>query len=293
MIARALFAASAALVIAACGGAPAATERTTPRSSPSTPIVDVRTGARMTLEELAIALDVARVVYVGERHDAAADHEAQRAVIAALLARGGSLAIGMEMFQRPFQAPLDAYVARSIDEAEMLRATEWQERWNMDFALYRPILELARDAGAPVVALNARRELTRTIARQGDAALTPELRAELPAEMVTDDAAHRAMIMEAFGEHPGMEPAVLERFYLAQLVWDETMAERVASTLASEGAPARMVVLAGRVHVQGGLGIPQRAARRGAEPYRVVMPLLEEELEGAAELCDYAFVVAE
>ncbi|AKF03781.1 ChaN family lipoprotein [Sandaracinus amylolyticus] len=295
MIARALFAASAALVLLACGGAPAATERTTPQPSRpiDAPIVDVRTGARMTLEELAIALDDARVVYVGERHDAPADHEAQRAIIAALLARGGSLAIGMEMFQRPFQAPLDAYVARSIDEAEMLRATEWQERWNMDFALYRPILELARDAGAPVIALNARRELTRTIAREGDAALTPELRAELPAEMVTDDAAHRAMIMEAFGEHPGMEPAMLERFYLAQLVWDETMAERVASTLASEGAPARMVVLAGRVHVQGGLGIPRRAARRGAAPYRVVMPLLEEELGDAAELCDYAFVVTE
>lgn len=293
MIARLLLAASIALVLVACAGAGAPIERTTPQPSPALPIVDVRTGARMSLDALAAALDGVRVVYVGERHDAAADHEAQRAIVAALLARGPSLAVGMEMFQRPFQAPLDQYVARAIDEAEMLRATEWQERWNMDFALYRPILEAARDAGAPVVALNARRELTRAIAREGEEALSDELRAELPAELVRDDAEHRAMVMEAFGEHPGMEPGMLERFYLAQVVWDETMAERVAEVLAGEGAPERMVVLAGRMHVQGGHGIPRRAARRGAAPFRVVLPLLEGELEGAAGACDYAFVVAE
>lgn len=288
---RSLLAAALALAVG-CGGAPR-TGATLPEAPPAPPIVDTRTGERMSVEALAEALDGVRVVYVGERHDAAADHEAQRAIAEALLARGEPLAIGMEMFQRPFQAPLDAYVAGSVDEAELLRATEWQERWNMDFGLYRSILELARAARAPVIALNAPRELTRTLARQGEDALGEEQRASLPREMVRDDPEHRAMIMEAFGEHPGMEPEMLERFYLAQVVWDETMAERVAEVLASDAGPRRMVVLAGRMHVQRGLGIPQRAARRGAEPYRVILPLTEAELESASELCDYAFVVPE
>jgi uncharacterized iron-regulated protein len=294
LTARLSLVAALALVFAGCGGAPRA-ERTLSSPEPAPPVVDTRTGARMTLERLAEALDGVRVVYVGERHDAPADHEAQRAIAAALIARGEPVAIGMEMFQRPFQAPLDAYVAGSIDEAELLRATEWEERWSMDFGLYRAILELARDARAPVIALNAAREVTRVIGRQGEEALTEEQRASLPREMVRDDPEHLAMIMEAFGEHPGveMDPAVLERFYLAQVVWDETMAERVAEVLASEGGPRRMVVLAGRMHVQRGLGIPRRAARRGAEPFRVILPLTERELEGAGELCDYAYVVAE
>lgn len=253
-------------------------------------MIATSSGARLSLGELAAALDGVRVVYVGERHDQRADHDAQRAVIAALLARDPSLGIGMEMFQRPYQAPLDAWVAGTIDEAELLRATEWEARWSLDFALYRPILGLARDHRLPVRALNARTELTRAIAREGMDALAPELRAELP-EIDADDGAHRAMVMDALSEHPGLEPARRERFYSAQLVWDETMAASVAAALAAPGAPARLVVLAGRMHVQAGLGIPRRAARRGAEPFRVLLPLEEDELEGAADLCDYALLV--
>jgi hypothetical protein len=40
-----------------------------------------------------------------------------------------------------------------------------------------------------------------------------------------------------------------------------------------------MVVLAGRVHVKFGLGVPERAAKRGAAPYAVVIPVTQEELE--------------
>jgi uncharacterized iron-regulated protein len=220
---------------------------------------------------------------MSERHDRASDHAAQREVIAAMWARDPSLAIGMEMFQRPFQPVLDEWVAGTIDEEEFLRRTEWRERWNMDFALYRPILEFAREQRVRVIALNARREVTRGIAREGIDSLAPELRAEVPADMDTADADHRAMVIEALGGHDGgMEPARLERFYLAQLVWDETMGETVARTMTAPDAPHRMVVLAGRMHVQRGLGIPRRAERRGARPFRVILPLAPSVLPEAS-----------
>ena len=71
----------------------------------------------------------------------------------------------------------------------------------------------------------------------------------------------------------------VERYYQAQVVWDETMGSRVAATLAREGGPAKMLVYAGRVHVKRGLGIPERAAKRGAAPYVVVLPVTEKELK--------------
>ena len=40
-----------------------------------------------------------------------------------------------------------------------------------------------------------------------------------------------------------------------------------------------MIVFAGRVHVKHGLGIPDRAAKRGAAPYVVVLPVTEQELK--------------
>lgn len=234
-------------------------------------LVDARDGARVGLDAAVADLVRVRVVYVAELHDQRAHHDAQLAIVRAIHARDPSIAIGLEMVQRPFQDALDEFVAGRIDEAELLRRVEWQRRWGFDFALYRPILEYAREHGIPVRALNARQEVTRAISRGGIDAIAAEHRAELP-ELVLDDPEHRAMVRSALEGHHGIDDAALERFYTAQVVWDETMAETIARYLERQGAPRRMVVLAGRMHVERGLGIPRRAARRGAEPFRVVIP---------------------
>ena len=62
------------------------------------------------------------------------------------------------------------------------------------------------------------------------------------------------------------------------------MGSRVAETLDRAGGPAKMIVFAGRVHVKRGLGIPDRAARRGATPYAVVLPVTEKELKAELKL---------
>ena len=70
-------------------------------------IVAMPSGETLSLDELADRLVEARVVYVGEHHDRAADHEAQRAIVEALHARDPQIAIGLEMVQRPYQPALD------------------------------------------------------------------------------------------------------------------------------------------------------------------------------------------
>lgn len=224
-----------------------------------------------------------RVVYVGERHDQAADHAVQYTILRALHREAPSLAIGMEMFQVPFQEPLDRWSAGLIDETVLRRETEYDERWGYDFVLYRPILEYARNQALAVVALNAPRELSYAVARDGIESLEPDFAATLP-ELDLENAEHRAMFDAEFdvGEH-GAENAV-DQYYQAQVLWDETMGSRVAETLGRPEGPAKMVVFAGRVHVKHGLGIPDRAAKRGARPYAVVLPVTEAELEAELEL---------
>jgi len=296
---------AAAFLAAACastGGAttPAATvdDGRSPR------IVDGRTGAPVSEAAAMRRLADVPVVYVGERHDQPGDHAVQRRVVEGLLAAEApqavdpaGLAVGLEMVQRPFQPGLDEWTAGRADEAALLAAVEWDDRWGWDFAFYRPIFERVRDAGGRIVALNAPAEVTGAVGRGGLEALAPEDRAALP-ELDLDVAAHRAMIEEALtgpspssgdgahqGDegHPGLSPETLERFYTAQVIWDETMAETVAETLAAPDGPERMVVLAGRYHVVRGLGIPDRAARRGAGPYAIVLPVSAEELPDAVD----------
>jgi aminopeptidase N len=248
----------------ACGTPP-------PRVPASGTFVRADDGTAAPFHQVLEDLMGARVAYVGERHDEHADHVLQLRIVQAMHRRDPSLAVGMEMFQRPFQEALDDWVRGAIEEPELLARTEYERRWGYDFAMYRPILDYAREHGLSVVALNAPAERSHAVAKGGVEGLPPEERARLP-EMDMDDTAHRALVTDALAAHGDLGAEALERFYEAQVLWDETMAETVAETLAGPAAPRRMVVLAGTMHVRGGRGIPRRAARRGAQPYRIVLP---------------------
>ena len=186
----------------------------------------------------AIRLDDARVVMVGETHTRYDHHLTQLEIIRRLHELNPNLAIGMEAFQQPFQWALDEYISGAMDEQEMLRATEYYQRWRMDYRLYAPILRYAREHGLPVVALNLPAELTRQVGRHGMDGLSEEARARLPAEIDRTDAAYAQRLREVFAHHPNERGQPFEHFLEVQLLWDEGMAERAADYLeANDGTP--------------------------------------------------------
>ncbi|MFO0697491.1 MAG: ChaN family lipoprotein [Polyangiales bacterium] len=255
-------------VLAACHG-PGRGPRHAEAARPT--LLDARTFAEVDLHALAADCATVEVTYVGERHEVGADHAFEHELAEALFAERSSLAIGLEMFQRPAQPHLDDFVAGRIDEATMLERTDYEARWGHDYAGYRPVLELARANGLPLVALNARTEVSRAVARGGLDSLAPELRAEVP-ELDLGNAAHRAFVEEALRGHPGLTEEAIGRYYAAQVVWDETMGDTVATYVAQH--PDRtLLVLAGAMHVAEGLGIPRTAARRGVNSRRIVVAM--------------------
>jgi uncharacterized iron-regulated protein len=213
-----------------------------------------------TLQDLVASLAAERVVYVGETHTAYQDHLVQLELLRGLAAQPGELAVGVEWIQARFQPIVDRYLAGEIDESAFLKGVEYFERWRFDYRLYRPIVEFAREAGIPIVALNASRELTREIGRVGIDGLPDDLRAELPDGYDFSDEAYAAALRTMFSMHPtgGGE---FQRFHEVQLTWDETMAQNVARYLEG-GESRRMIVFAGKGHVSGRSGIPNRVTRR-------------------------------
>lgn len=236
-------------------------------------------GELLSEAQLWQRLQQAPVTCFGELHNRAGDHFAQTRALAEELARasGAPLALGMEMFQRPFQEPLSAYVSGQLDEAGLIAATEYETRWGYDFAFYRPLLEAARSAGLPALALNAPRELTRTIGRTGLESLSESERAQLP-ELDLDDAEHREFIFGLLGALDHDVQLALENVYVAQTVWDETMAETSATWLASAGPDARLLILAGSAHCHES-AIPRRLARRLASAQPSAPSSAESEVE--------------
>lgn len=239
-------------------------------------LVRAASGERLELSELAAALDGVELVAIGESHAHREHHAIQERVIAALRARDRArpLLIGMEMFQPHQQPHLDDFVAGRIDERELVVRTRWYDAWGFDFRHYREILRLARRERLPIVALNAPQAIVRKVGRHGLAGLSPAERAQLPRELDLEVAEHRALFRALLGIPRTRERrsphgagkddphrSALETMVQAQVVWDETMAERALAALAATPR-ARMVLLAGSGHLAYGLGITLRLARR-------------------------------
>lgn len=209
------------------------------------------------------ALRTADVVYLGERHDSAADHEAQLEIIASLYAENPDLAIALEMFQRPFQPAIDRYLAGEISEDELIEQTEYMERWGFPWEFYAPFLRFAQTHELPVLALNAPAEITRQVARNGLESLAgDDFRYIPPLEALdTSNEDYRDFVAAAFGSHGAHGDFDLDNFFAAQVIWDETMALTIAD-FKTANPGTQVVVLAGNGHVIYGYGIPDRVQRR-------------------------------
>jgi uncharacterized iron-regulated protein len=225
------------------------------------------------------ALEQASVIYLGETHDHQPDHDAQLQIIQSLYQHNPQLAIGMEMFQRPFQPVLDQYLAGEIDETELQQRSQFDRRWGYPWSSYAPILRFAREHHIPVLALNTPSEITHKVALKGLVALTATERQWIPpfSEIHLDSNPYRQFLRPLYEEFHHQEGSSndFERFFLSQVLWDETMAEGIADFIQAH-PDHQVVVLAGQGHIVYGYGIPSRVARRlsGVMPLTQALVLL-------------------
>lgn len=242
------------------------------------PVLGIEPKKMMNLTEIIHAVIDKPIIYVGERHTNYEDHKVQLELIMELSERGRKFAIGMEMFQRPFQKALDDYLSRVISEREFLKASEYFKRWKYDYNLYREIIEFAKAKKIPVVALNLRGEIVKKVAEGGLDALTQEERKEIPEDMDMSDEDYKERLMDAFRLHEGTSIKNFDHFYQSQILWDETMAHSIAQFMVDK-PDYQMVVLAGVQHIIFSSGIPKRAYRLNGKDYATLINGIAEELD--------------
>lgn len=246
------------------------------------PLAGVRLADQLDFAAIMAQLTETRVFYLGESHDRYHDHLLQLRIIKALHRQNPKLAIGMEMFARPRQPVLDAYLAGKLDEAEFLRQSGWFKNWGFDYRLYREIIDFAREQGLPLIALNLEKGLTGKVFRQGGwAALNEEERRQLPLnpEQEADLTlpGYRERIKTSFAHHQEAEKnaELFEHFLQAQALWDETMAATAAAFLGAN-PDYRLAVVVGKGHTDKQNAIPPRVSRRLPVVQAVILPGGEE-----------------
>jgi len=213
--------------------------------------VSISTSAVKRLSDVIKEVADKNIVYIGETHGRFAHHNVQLLIIKGLYEKNKNVAIGMEMFQRPFQKALDDFIAGRIDEREFLRDSEYFKRWGFDYNLYKPILDFARKKRLPVVALNVRKEILEKVADGGIDSLSLEEMKEIPLEMDFSDDEYRQWLKEVFRAHNRPDDRGFDFFLQSQLLWDETMAMSVDEFM-KNNPNYQMVVLAGSGHLKHG-----------------------------------------
>lgn len=210
------------------------------------------------------------IIYIGEVHDRFEHHRVQLQLIMELHKKYKNIAIGMEMFQKPFQPALDDYIAGRTDEKTFLKKSEYFKRWGFAYNLYREILLFAREFKIPVVALNIRKEIISKVSKGGLQALTDDELKEVPEYFDLSDMEYRERLKESFESHSSSKEKNFDFFYQSQVLWDESMAHNLDDFI-RKNPDYKVVVLAGAGHMTFGSGIPKRSFRLNKRDYAVIL----------------------
>jgi uncharacterized iron-regulated protein len=164
---------------------------------------DGRTGRPLPFGAVVARSAAADVVLLGEEHSDAVCNQLEAQLLYYLAAQRRT-ALAMEFFEADAQAALDAYLHRRISEPEFRQQT----RQNRAYVLaHRPLIELCRARGWPVLAANAPRRLVRAFRKSGleyaewRSQVDPQDRRWLPSESTHLGGAYEERFLEMMADH--------------------------------------------------------------------------------------------
>ena len=214
------------------------------------------------------------VVFVGEQHDDPATHRIELAVLEAAARRRTNVVLAMEMFERDVQPVLDDYLAGRITPEDFLAKSR---PWPNFMTDYHFLVEFAKSHHWKVIASNVPRSYAASVSHTGLSALdklSPAERSNAAKQIECPNDDYKKRFSEAMGSHPGPSSgdakedakaaeAMGQRFYEAQCVKDETMAESIANLLGGNEADRPFVVhVNGSFHSDYHEGTAARVTRR-------------------------------
>lgn len=239
-------------------------------------IVDLRTGQRLSPQQLIEQLAPAPRVLVGEAHDNPDHHALQLWLLQALEAQRAQGSLLLEMLTPDQQGPVDAVRTRVADGqsvADLPAALVWQKGW--DWTLYGPIVQHALAQPYPLLAANLDQTQMRRIYRK---------RPVLNGALSTAAAVQEPLLEQILTSHCGKLP---KSKLPAMLAVQQQRDRRMAAVL--QAAPQPSLLFAGTFHVRRDLGVPLHLADLGDEAASLVLILADVGQPVSAAAADFVW----
>lgn len=293
------------LLLAGCAGyteqvVPLRDEMTNERLAPYAyggPLLDARAAGAGPTKSSVVKDTFSKAAYIliGEAHTSELDHAGQARLLRELAEAGLSPVLGMEMIDRDRQSALNHFNAGMAPVDSLPGALDWRRTVGFPFSLYRPVFAVAGQYRIPVYGLNLPSEMVKAARLKGLDGFSKAQKKTLPERVILSPQAQREYLAKVFNQHfrlraisttkktgkpaagmprldkPAEEKMLLDRFILAQSLWDSTMAETAVRLHRKTGRP--VVIMAGYAHVEHGWGIAGRIRELDpAAPVLTVLP---------------------
>jgi len=226
------------------------------------PYLMTKKGIILSLDQALKALMGYNIIFFGEEHDSRVAHEGELTLLTELAGQNESLVLALEMFERDVQDTLNAYLQGTISEDTFLELGRPWPNYQED---YRPLVELAKNRGIPVIASNVPRRTAAEVAMADEisANVMGEDSIYLPANIHLDSEEYYerfAALMEKMPHSTPMKGLKVEALYKAQVLKDAVMAASLEPFL-----DHRIFFCCGRFHSEYHLGIPYQLQKNHPE----------------------------
>lgn len=238
-------------------------------------VLRVSDGKIITFSQMINDAKKADFVFVGEVHNVSEHHRDELAVIRAFHESDTPIAVGLEMFRADSQDALDSWVKGKLSLEQFLPS--YYDNWGTAWPLYREIFWYAHDHDIPLIGLNVPSRIAKKVAQQGFASLSQAERKQLPPGISCNvDPTYMEFIRKAYAGH-AMHDRGFVNFCEAQMVWDKSMAWHLITYVKKK--PGRTVVVLAGVGHAWKRGIPEQVGMESKFTYRVVLPLIPNQID--------------
>ncbi|HFU76877.1 MAG TPA: hypothetical protein ENK68_00030 [Epsilonproteobacteria bacterium] len=229
-------------------------------------------------KRLVSALSAYDVIFMGDYHDAPHLHQAYATIIREMSKRGYRIHLANEWFTPKDNALLYQYAHKMIDDNNFSTQIDFNATVGYPFESFVPLYHAVQENGGALYGINLEKEERQKISDDNTSAMRADALAfyySIDTNVSTHQQLLAPFLQHCHAPKKGeSHEACLKRIYKVQVAWDEKMGLEVAklSKKILTTPQDKLLVFAGAMHVEYGLGIPMRFARHSDKSFTTLVP---------------------
>lgn len=243
-----------------------------------TKIISFKQGKEINLDELINEVEHYPVIFVGDHHNTNETHEFFNNFLEKLALKGYNLHMANEWFTPEHNTLLKDYTDDKIDEFDLKEMRKWDQFTKHRWEIVEPLYETIKKSNGRLYGANISKKDRKKISNKHLDKMDENLKTFYN-NLDLNISSHKSLIEPFFkdchkfkrAKSKSNEPCQ-NRMYRVQVTWDTYMANESAKIADQvlQTKKDKLIVFAGAMHVEYGLGIPLRFARLNNTPYYIL-----------------------